>query len=180
MKKLFLFLILSFCLKIYAQDLIITKNKDSLRCYITDLNENFIFYKMTEQSDNYRSMAIKFVDTFFFEENIQSMVIVNKISKPILDSIGSLRTEEYCMIMGYGRIFTNTLSISIDFGQFRSVWNSTDFLKNTDGKKIIFNSMIDALNYMNGFGWEFVNAYTITKSNQNVYHWVLKRKIIKK
>lgn len=35
--------------------------------------------------------------------------------------------------------------------------------------------MVDALNYMGNQGWEFVQAYTITMGNQNVYHYLLKR-----
>jgi hypothetical protein len=36
--------------------------------------------------------------------------------------------------------------------------------------------MVDALNYMGEKGWEFVQAYVVTISNQNVYHWLLKKK----
>lgn len=39
-----------------------------------------------------------------------------------------------------------------------------------------FNSMIDGMNYMGDRGWEFVQAYVITHGNQNVYHYVLKKK----
>ncbi len=37
--------------------------------------------------------------------------------------------------------------------------------------------MIDALNYMGEQGWEFVQAYIVTIDQQNVYHWMLKKKI---
>ncbi len=39
---------------------------------------------------------------------------------------------------------------------------------------VIFNSMIDALNFMTKNGFEFVDAYAITVDNQNVYHYLLK------
>lgn len=43
-------------------------------------------------------------------------------------------------------------------------------------KRKIFNSMIDGMNYMGKLGWEFVQAYTVTVGEQNVYHWLLKKK----
>ncbi len=37
--------------------------------------------------------------------------------------------------------------------------------------------MVDALNYMGKQGWEFMQAYIVTVQNQNVYHYLLKKKI---
>jgi len=37
--------------------------------------------------------------------------------------------------------------------------------------------MVDAMNFMGTLGWEFVQAYVVTESNQNVYHWLLKMEI---
>ena len=50
-------------------------------------------------------------------------------------------------------------------------------LKDNKGKPIKFESMIDALNYMSGQGWRFVDAYAITAGNQNVYHWIMSKTI---
>ena len=38
------------------------------------------------------------------------------------------------------------------------------------------SKMIDVLNYISSDGWEFVNSYVITIGNQNVYHWLCKKK----
>ncbi|MDY0341961.1 MAG: hypothetical protein RBR28_00185 [Lentimicrobium sp.] len=35
--------------------------------------------------------------------------------------------------------------------------------------------MIDALNYMGKLEWEFAQAFVITESNTNVYHFLLKK-----
>lgn len=43
------------------------------------------------------------------------------------------------------------------------------------GKYFSFNSMIEALNFMNDNGWEFVNAYAFSTGSQSVYHFLLKR-----
>ena len=47
------------------------------------------------------------------------------------------------------------------------------------GKPKVFNSMVDALNYMGSMGWNFEQAYVITMGNQNVYHFLLSQKIEK-
>ena len=50
-------------------------------------------------------------------------------------------------------------------------------LVDENGKNITFNSMIDALNYMGKLGWDFEQAYVVTESNTNVYHWLLSKVI---
>lgn len=85
----------------------------------------------------------------------------------------------YCELLGTGRIFSNKVTVSVDFGQYTSFWKSysNQFLVDENGKKIKFNSMVDAMNYMGRLGWEFEQAYVITHGNQNVYHWLLSKKI---
>ena len=95
-----------------------------------------------------------------------------------LDSLKVERTEEYCMILGTQKFMSTKMIIQIDFGQERNFLTNTR-LTDENGVPIVFESMIDALNFMNGYGWEFVNAYVITVANQNVYHWILKRKLKK-
>lgn len=74
-------------------------------------------------------------------------------------------------------IETAKLFIQIDFGQntkFFSTRGET-ILKDKEGKRMDFNSMIDALNFMSKSGFEFVKAYTVTIGNQNVYHYILNK-----
>ena len=37
--------------------------------------------------------------------------------------------------------------------------------------------MVDAMNYMGKRGWKFEQAYVVTTSNQNVYHWLLSKEV---
>src|SRR5690606_9177419 len=83
--------------------------------------------------------------------------------------------EEYCMVLATSKLLSTKLTIQIDVGQEWSFWKDKRSLRDESGKRIEFNSVIDALNYMASDGWEFVNAYAITVGNQNVYHYVLKR-----
>jgi hypothetical protein len=86
------------------------------------------------------------------------------------------RTEEYCMILATQKFLSTKVTISIDFGQARKFYGDNRY-KDEEGRVQTFNSVIDVLNYQNSQGWEFVNAYCITVGQQNVYHYVMKRKI---
>lgn len=85
--------------------------------------------------------------------------------------------EEYCMVLATSKLLSTKLTIQVDFGQEWSFWKDKRSMKDEGGKKLEFNSVIDAFNYMAAQGWEYVNAYAITVGNQNVYHYVLKRKL---
>jgi hypothetical protein len=90
----------------------------------------------------------------------------------------SLQTEEYVMVTATAKPFSSKVSISLDYGQSVKPF-SGNYVQDENGRAVFFNSVVDALNYMNSQGWEFINAYTITVSNQNVYHYLMKRKIKK-
>src|SRR5690606_23634445 len=85
--------------------------------------------------------------------------------------------EEYCMILATSKFLSTKVTIEVDFGQAWSFWKDKRSLKDENGKRLNFNSVIDALNYMSSEGWEFVNAYAVTVSSQNVYHYVMKRNL---
>lgn len=85
----------------------------------------------------------------------------------------------YCELVGTGKFLSNKVNVQVDFGQATSFWKGVGYLKDDKGKAITFNSMVDAMNYMGREGWEFVQAYVVTTSNQNVYHWLLKQEVEK-
>lgn len=97
-------------------------------------------------------------------------------STPAATAPAAARTEEYCMVLAMTKFMSTKVIISIDFGQERKLFADNRY-KNDEGKVQAFNSVIDALNFMNAQGWEFVNAYAITVANQNVYHYVMKRRM---
>lgn len=84
---------------------------------------------------------------------------------------------EYIQIVGTSKFMSNKVMINIDFGQENKFWsNKETIVKEEDGKPVVFNSMIDALNFMSANGYDFETAYALTLSNANVYHFLLKRK----
>lgn len=81
----------------------------------------------------------------------------------------------YCELLGTGRFMSTKVTVTVDFGQDDQGWNAR--LVDENGKPISFNSMVDAMNYMGRIGWKFEQAYVVTSSNQNVYHWLLSKDI---
>lgn len=98
-----------------------------------------------------------------------------------LDSLQVSNTKPnytYCTIVGFRTGFGKRVKISVDYGQEKKYWTNESVIKNEDGKAKKFESMMDALNYMASVdGWEFVQAYVISYSNQSVYHFLMKRQI---
>jgi hypothetical protein len=84
---------------------------------------------------------------------------------------------EYMQIVGTSKLFSTKVTIQIDFGQETKFFSTTtNVVKDESGKRVSFNSMMDALNFMSKHGYDFVTAYAITIQNQNVYHFLLKKR----
>ena len=110
-------------------------------------------------------------------ESIHSSEI-NELDVPIIktqeDSMPDEMQYFYCQIVGTQKMLSSKVTITIDFGQVRK-FVSDQRLRNNKGEVVVFNSMVDAMNWMGARGWEFVQAYVLTVSNQNVYHWLIKK-----
>src|SRR5262245_41245437 len=81
----------------------------------------------------------------------------------------------YCELVGTQKLLSQKVTIDIDFGEAKNYWKDNRVKDEQSGKVRVFNSMVDALNYMGSDGWEFVQAYVVTMGSQNVYHWLLKK-----
>ncbi len=89
--------------------------------------------------------------------------------------------EVYCEVVGKEvGLLKKKIEVEVDMGQEKG-WLERlagDPLKDEHGGVARFNSMIDALNHMAKDGWLFVNAYSITFRDQNVYHYVMRKTIV--
>ncbi len=81
----------------------------------------------------------------------------------------------YCEIVGTSQAFSRKITIVVDFGEKMSVW-ADNRMKDETGKPIVFNSMIDGLNFMGKRGWLFMQAYSVSYANNGqVYHYLLSK-----
>ena len=87
------------------------------------------------------------------------------------------QNKVYCEIVEWSIFSKKDVKITIDFGQKREMAERKQSLVDENGENIIFNSKIDALNYMNKLGWEFQQAYTTVSgssgSSSSQIHWLL-------
>lgn len=81
---------------------------------------------------------------------------------------------KYCEIKGYSASTTNQrVSIVVDYGQDFKAFKP-QVIRGEDGKPVVFNTMIDALNFMEKNGWEYINSHAV--AGAGVYNYLLKRK----
>lgn len=87
--------------------------------------------------------------------------------------------EIYCCIVGQGRLFSNKVSVTIDFGQHTSFMRNNYGNRITDenGIKVKFNSMVDASNYLAERGWVMINGYPMNSKQGTCYHFFFKKVI---
>ena len=86
---------------------------------------------------------------------------------------------EYVQIVGTSKLMSTKLTIEIDFGQENKYWSNKDTqILDENKKKVVFNSMVDALNYMTSHHYEFVQAYAVSEGSGkgSVYHYLLRKK----
>ena len=84
----------------------------------------------------------------------------------------------YCELLGTPKFMSTKVTISVDFGQERKFFGDNRMV-DENGNVQVFNSMVDAMNYMGSLGWEFEQAYVVTVGGgagaSNVYHWLLSK-----
>lgn len=87
----------------------------------------------------------------------------------------TIRTEEYCEFtleasLGSG----GRCAIRLDQGQAPVPWpRGVERLRDEQGKVILFNSAVDALNYLNGYGWTLVDV----RSDSSDTYYLMRRHI---
>jgi len=90
-------------------------------------------------------------------------------------NINELDDVKYVELVAVNKILSNKVVISVDYGQSRNVF-SRQRIRDKNGKSQIFNSTIDALNFMEKNGWTYVNNYAISTEDNNEAHYLMKRK----
>ena len=98
--------------------------------------------------------------------------------------IMKLEGVEYIELVGQQKLMSFEVNVFVDYGQQVQLFGKAQTIRddskgtfaNGTGMNKDFKSMIDALNFFNSRGWEYVNQYVVTSANSNVYHILLKRK----
>lgn len=88
------------------------------------------------------------------------------------DTVPALPSCVYCEIMANHLPTHRDSGVLFDFGQKTGALKY-NYLTDAAGNKLLFNSGIEALNYMVCRGWEFVQAYT-SGENNSLTHYLLR------
>jgi hypothetical protein len=88
------------------------------------------------------------------------------------------KIEQYCQLIATPKLFSNKVSIDIDFGDEKSLWRDGR-IKDDNGKIKKFNTIIDALNYMGQQGWIFINTYPVVIGQTTIYYFAFRKQFSK-
>lgn len=83
---------------------------------------------------------------------------------------------DYIQIIGTDRMMSNRVTVRLDFGQLNRVWVRDTVIRDGNGNLVVFNSMIDALNFMSRHGYDFVQALINNSDSSSEYIYILKKK----
>lgn len=87
--------------------------------------------------------------------------------------------SEYLDVSPNDVVLGTTLNLVVDYGQRTHTFTSVEkesVLKDNTGKKMEFNSMVHALNYMHSQGYELVQVFEVfLDEGRRVNHYMLKR-----
>jgi len=80
---------------------------------------------------------------------------------------------QYCTMVARGSILSPKVKIYVDYGQEKgNRLRKANQLKDANDNVVKFNTIVDALNYMDQQGWECAHAYTL---DTNCIQYLLRR-----
>lgn len=83
----------------------------------------------------------------------------------------------YIELLVYHKLLIPKVTVFVDFGQLmKSREKNQQYIKDANGEKILFNSAIHALNFLEKNGWSYVDNYLIVDGSDTAVHFLLKRK----
>lgn len=84
---------------------------------------------------------------------------------------------QYIQIIGEPKMLSDKINLVVDYGQERKrLYSKPMMLLDAANKEMEFNSMIDALNFMNRNGYELVESFGVNKEYPYPQHLMRKRK----
>lgn len=97
--------------------------------------------------------------------------VVFSLQAQTIDGVALKEIEStYIQLTGRGRLFSNTIRVEVDFGQDRSRGRVNDSqIIDQNGNVVLFNSMVDALNFFDRLGYEYVDSEHISEDSPIQY-----------
>lgn len=111
---------------------------------------------------------------------MKSILILILFFSPVIcfSQTDSTKIDQFCELVAQGRLFSNKITIDIDFGEGRSLFSFKDTRVKDEFTNTVkkFKSTVDALNFLGAQGWRLLNAFPVSEAQglggaQNVYHF---------
>lgn len=80
---------------------------------------------------------------------------------------------KYVELVGRAKLNPTKIKVILDYGQPFTF--ASQAIRGAQGEKAAFNSMIDALNFMEANGWEFVSNYVVMSGTEITTRYILKK-----
>ncbi|MES2417442.1 MAG: hypothetical protein V4541_04595 [Bacteroidota bacterium] len=111
---------------------------------------------------------------------LATLVACFALGKAQAQTVNGVRLSElksdYIEISEVVPVLGSKLWISLEYGQ-KPDGNSTTLIKDDNGKNLEFNSLVDGLNKLKGYGYELFQAYSKNRGAQTDYkYYILKKK----
>lgn len=104
---------------------------------------------------------------------ISSSIICIIIALSIISITARAQNHVYCDVIGVTKLMSRKVTISLDSGQ--QAFNKQHIIRDENGKAMLFNSIIHAVNYMSSRGWEYVDSYSVNVPPTIVYHYLMRK-----
>ena len=79
---------------------------------------------------------------------MKKLLLITVLAILVVAATAQETRKTFCEIVGTGKVLSSKVKIQIDFGQKTSYFGKyKTFMVDESGKKIEFNSMVDAMNY---------------------------------
>lgn len=74
--------------------------------------------------------------------------------------------------------FSTKFTVLVDFGQSSKVLsNKSQVIKNDQGESIVFNSVIDGLNFFDKLGYDLIEVYMVDVGDRKLHRFLLKKRV---
>lgn len=81
----------------------------------------------------------------------------------------------YLRIYGNTNFGGNKMIVRFEFGQKVGFDHKNKNILDENGKRITFNTMIDAVNFMSSYGYRVIQTFTTVKGNAVYYHYIMEK-----
>ena len=82
----------------------------------------------------------------------------------------------YAEVVSAQKFLSRKVYIAIDYGQEIGIFEPTG-LMGKDGKPMVFNSVVDAMNFMGEKGWEYLDSYALDYGWTIVCHCLFRKEV---